>query len=218
MAASETMLDICEIFYSIQGEGGYAGLPCIFIRLAGCNLECRWCDTTYARANGDKKNIDTVLAEIISFPTDLVMITGGEPLHQEGTTELITRLVSLKYRVLLNTNGSYPLSGLPKEITRVVDVKCPGSGEAASFLQSNISCIRRQDEINFVIADMADFSWAISFINDKLDDIETNIYFTPAYGLLDSKELADWILNAKNGKIRLGIQLHKIIWGVKRGV
>jgi len=218
MAISETMLDICEIFYSIQGESGYAGLPCIFIRLAGCNLDCRWCDTTYARANGDKKSIDTVLAEIESFPTDLVMITGGEPLHQKGTAELISRLVSLKYRVLLNTNGSYPLCGLPEEIIRIVDVKCPGSGEASSFLQSNIACIRREDEINFVITDRTDFDWALSFIYDKLEDIKTNIFFTPAYGLLDLKELADWILKKKNGKIRLGIQLHKIIWGAKRGV
>jgi 7-carboxy-7-deazaguanine synthase len=218
MATSETMLEISEIFYSIQGEGLHAGLPCIFIRLAGCNLDCSWCDTTYARANGNEKSIDTILAEIKSFPTDLVMITGGEPLHQKGTAELMSRLVSLKYQVLLNTNGSYSLSGLPEEIIWIVDVKCPGSGEVSSFLQSNCACIRRNDEINFVITDRMDFDWALSFVNDKLKDIETNIFFTPAYGLLDPKVLVDWILKTKNRKIRLGVQLHKIIWGEKKGV
>lgn len=218
MTISETNLNISEIFFSIQGEGTHTGLPCIFIRLAGCNLNCRWCDTKYARSGGEKKTIEEIFAEIKKYPGRLVMVTGGEPLHQEGTAGLLSSLIAEGYQVLLNTNGSYTLSGLPKNIIRCIDIKCPGSGESDSFLLSNVDFIHQNDEINFVISNREDFDWASSFVNGKLKDIDVNIFFTPAYGMLSPQTLAEWLLNSKNVKIRLGIQLHKIIWGEKRGV
>lgn len=218
MVTTETKLNISEIFFSIQGEGIHTGLPCIFIRLAGCNLNCRWCDTKYARGGGMEKTLGEILTEIENYPTRLVMVTGGEPLHQKGTAELLSSLIADDYKVLLNTNGSYPLSGLPEEVIRCIDIKCPGSGEADSFLQSNIHSINRNDEINFVISNREDFDWALSFMNGRLKGIDANIFFTPAFGMIDPKALAEWLLDSKNGKIRLGVQLHKIIWGEKKGV
>lgn len=214
----EFKLNVCEIFLSLQGEGGYAGLPCIFIRLAGCNLRCKWCDSSYAWENGTLMALKDILEKTRSFKTNLVMITGGEPLSQNDTYELTDTLICSGYKVIINTNGSYPLERLHKDAIKMVDVKCPRSGEESSFLLSNISCLTAEDEANFVICDRKDFDWALNFIENHMNLSPATIRFTPAFNILEPSLLADWILRVENIKIRLGMQLHKIIWGERKGV
>jgi 7-carboxy-7-deazaguanine synthase len=194
------MLNVCEIFYSLQGEGAYTGLPCVFIRLAGCNLRCRWCDSSYAWEDGSMMNLEDIYKKIKAYNCGLVMITGGEPLRQ------------------LNTNGSYPLEELPDRTIKMLDIKCPGSGEESSFLPSNIRFLNVNDEVNFVISDRKDFDWALKFIDDNLIEASASIRFTPAFNTLAEAELAKWILGTKDKKIRFGLQMHKIIWGERRGM
>ncbi len=209
---------ISEIFYSIQGESTYAGLPCVFIRLAGCNLRCSWCDTPYAREpeGGREMTGDDVTSEAAKYGCRLCEITGGEPLMQPEAAETAQRLVDLGYTVLLETNGSAPLKGLDKRVVKVVDVKCPSSGHAGSFLMENLGYITPADEMKFVISGREDYEFAKRFLEELLRGATLKILFAPVTPGLNPKELAQWIL--KDGlSVRLQLQLHKYIWGNERG-
>lgn len=210
---------VSEVFFSIQGESTHAGLPCIFVRLSGCNLRCLWCDTPYAQdmEGGYDLSIEDILKEIRKFRCHLVEITGGEPLIQEGTRPLINRLMVSGYTVLLETNGSVSLKDIDPLVTKVVDVKCPGSGQGGSFLMENLDFITPRDEIKFVIRDRGDYEFARGFVEERLHGKADKILFSPAHPEMNPEELARWIL--EDGlKVRLQPQIHKYIWGDRRGV
>jgi 7-carboxy-7-deazaguanine synthase len=202
-------LNICEIFYSLQGESTYSGLPCIFIRLSGCNLRCSWCDTTYAWSNGKEMSFEQILQEIRKYPCSLVEITGGEPLLQKRTIELMEVLHQEKYRILLETNGTQYLQNVPDYVVKIVDVKCPGSGFGESFLTENLNFLLPVDEIKFVLASREDYMFALNFIrNNALED--RILLFSPVIGHLAPETLAQWML--KDGvPAHLQLQLHKLL-------
>jgi 7-carboxy-7-deazaguanine synthase len=209
---------VSEIFLSIQGESSYAGLPCVFVRLSGCNLSCEWCDTAYARVEEGSRelSVDEVMAEVKGLRCTLAEITGGEPLMQADSKALARRLLDEGYRVLIETNGSVSLEGLPPEVVKVVDVKCPSSGQGGSFLLDNIEHITAADEIKFVIGDRADYEFATRFVSELVRDRTDKILFAPVRPALDPKELADWMLKDCS-KARLQLQLHSYIWKGERG-
>ncbi len=213
------MLNISEIFCSIQGESTYAGLPCIFIRLAGCNLRCDYCDTTYSYKSEITLSINDIITKIKEYdPVKLVEITGGEPLLQPEVFKLIESLHKNGYTILLETNGSISLKDVLDYAIKIVDVKCPGSGEENSFLIENLEYINKEkDEIKFVLSDNFDYNWAKDFVMKyKLNDYE--ILFSPVSEKLNAQDLAKWITENKLS-VRMQLQLHKIIWGKdKRGV
>lgn len=210
------MLNLSEIFYSIQGESTYAGLPCVFIRLAGCNLRCKYCDTTYSYETSFSLEPGEILLEIKKYePVKLVEITGGEPLLQSEIYNLFTILYDNDYKILLETNGSIDLEKVPQYVTKIVDVKCPGSGEENNFLLENLKHISpRKDEIKFVILDRQDYDWAKNFIT-KHNLQKYIILFSPILEKLKLKKLAKWITEDKL-PVRMQLQLHKIIWGKDR--
>lgn len=209
-------LDICEIFYSLQGESTYAGRPCIFIRLSGCNLNCSWCDTQYATQNPIPMSFNQILDKIINFNCSLVEITGGEPLLQKKTPDLIDVLIEQNYTVLLETNGSFNIQPVPAGCIRIIDIKCPSSNESDSFLKENFQSLTPQDEIKFVISNRKDYEFARSIILDELSGFPgSNIHLSPVFGRTPPEKLAAWILN-DNLPARLSLQQHKIIWGPDR--
>lgn len=209
---------VSEIFLSIQGESSYAGLPCVFIRLSGCNLSCTWCDTTYARVEERARdlNIDDVVAEVKGYRCKLAEITGGEPLLQAETRVLAERLLRDGYKVLLETNGSVGLKGLPEEVVKIVDIKCPSSGQEGSFLIENLNEITKEDEVKFVIGDRKDYEFAKRFIYEFIKLRTDKILFAPVKPDLDPKKLADWMLK-DCVDARLQLQLHSYIWEGERG-
>ncbi len=210
------MIQLYEIYNSIQGESTYAGLPCVFIRLSGCNLRCRYCDTEYAFEPEFALEIDDIVERIAEYePVKLVEITGGEPLCQEEVIPLMERLVELEYTVLLETNGSILLKDIPDEVRIIMDVKCPGSWEQESFLLDNLSYLKPdRDEIKFVLTDRFDYEFAIEFIHKYSLANYTNL-LSPILGELDPEELAGWIIDEKP-PVRLQLQLHRIIWDPDR--
>lgn len=206
-----------EIFHSIQGESTRAGLPCVFVRLTGCNLRCGYCDTTYAYDEGKEMSIARIAEAVSAHHCHLVEITGGEPLAQADTAELAEKLISLGHTVMVETNGTFDISVLPEEAIKIVDIKTPESGEAEKFLYENLKCLTKNDELKFVICSKCDFDWALHEIerNNLTGICPVNI--SPAAGKVSFQAAADWIL--KSGKnLRLNPQLHRIIWGDKRGV
>ncbi len=213
------MLNISEIFCSIQGESTYTGLPCIFIRLAGCNLRCDYCDTTYSYESDIPLSIDDIITTIQEYdPIKLVEITGGEPLLQPEVFQLIELLHKNGNTILLETNGSILLRSVPEFVIKIVDVKCPGSGEENSFLLENLEYINKEkDEIKFVLSDNFDYNWAKDFVMKyNLKDYE--ILFSPVSEKLEPQDLAKWITEDKL-PVRMQLQLHKMIWDKnKRGV
>jgi 7-carboxy-7-deazaguanine synthase len=212
-------LAISEIFKSIQGETSYAGRPCAFVRTVGCNLRCAWCDTAYAQeGEGIRLTTEEVLAEIERFGTDLVCVTGGEPLVQaDAVVELAQGLLERGHTVLLETNGTMDLSSVPEGVIRIMDVKCPGSGESDKLLPSNLAHLRPSDEAKFVIADRGDFDWAVAFIAERGLAGGPEILFAPVADRLEPRTLAKWILEA-GLEVRLQFQLHKLLWpGEDRG-
>jgi len=213
------MLKISEIFYSIQGESTYAGLPCIFIRLAGCNLRCNYCDTTYSYKSDITFSTNEIINKVKEYnPVKLIEITGGEPLLQSEVYKLFDSLHKDGYTVLLETNGSILLKDIPEYVIKIVDVKCPGSGEENSFLIENLEYIKiKNDQIKFVLTDNFDYNWAKDFIMKyKLNNYE--ILFSPVTDTLNPQDLAKWLIEDKLD-VRLQLQLHKIIWDKdKRGV
>ena len=213
-------LKVNEIFFSIQGESSHAGRPCAFIRLAGCNLRCSYCDTRYAYEEGTVQEISEIERQIRSFDCRLVEITGGEPLLQAETPELIRRLLDRDYTVLMETNGSLDIGGIDKRCVRIVDVKCPSSGESEKNRLENLAIITPNDEVKFVIGDRNDFDYAKGIISAHLSGREglKPPLISPVFGRIDPEILARWILE-DHLDVRLQIQLHKVIWGAEtRGV
>jgi 7-carboxy-7-deazaguanine synthase len=225
---------INEIFKSIQGESTYAGLPCIFVRLTGCNLRCRWCDTAYAFHGGTPRSVESVLEEVRQLACGdegqgeirLVEITGGEPLLQPETTTLAEELLANGYKVLVETSGERYVGELPREVVKIVDVKCPDSGEGGTFDMENLEALDGKDEIKFVIASRRDYEFARDFTaENRLAGRVHQVLFSPVtpdpegtWPGLDARELAEWIL-AERLPVRLGLQLHKFIWDpATRGV
>lgn len=210
------MLKVNEIFYSIQGESGYAGLPCIFIRLTGCNLRCAYCDTPYAYEEGETLSIAEILERIRSFHCPLVEITGGEPMLQRETPGLVTALLQEGYRVLVETNGSRDIDSLPDGAVCIMDIKCPGSGEAKQMDWKNIKRLKPGDQVKFVLTDEADYHWAKNHLPKIAENVEA--FLSPVPGRLDPAQLAEWMLG-DHLQVRLHLQLHKILWpDGKRGV
>ena len=213
------MLDVSEIYCSIQGESTYTGLPCVFVRLAGCNLRCNYCDTTYSYKSEITLSINDIITKVKEYdPVKLVEITGGEPLIQSEIYDLFTILFDNEYEILLETNGTIYLEKVPNHVTKIVDVKCPGSGEENSFLLENLEFINKEkDEIKFVLSDNFDYNWAKDFVM-KYNLIDYEILFSPVLEKLEPQKLAKWITE-DNLLVRMQLQLHKIIWGKdKRGV
>jgi 7-carboxy-7-deazaguanine synthase len=210
---------VCEIFYSIQGESSHAGYPCIFVRLAGCNLCCSYCDTVYAQTGGTKYSIAEIITALAQYPCRMVEVTGGEPLLQEQTPYLVRELLDRDYTVLLETNGTFTFGALDKRCIKIVDVKCPSSGEVNSF---NIEVLKNlnkhQDELKFVMVDRDDYEFARDFLQLHSGIIPEAVHFSPVLAELPVSELASWILD--DGLcVRCAPQLHRFIWpNAERGV
>lgn len=205
---------ITEIFYSIQGESSFAGLPCVFVRLTWCNLRCSWCDSEYTFTGGAEMSVSEVIEKVRSYGCKLVEITGGEPLVQKRECcELVTQLCDAGFTVLVETGGSLDTSVLDSRAIKILDVKCPGSGEADRNFWPNLDGLNARDEIKFVITDRADFDFAMQVIErHQLNTREPHILFSPVWNVVELKELADWILQSGvHGRMQL--QLHKYIWG-----
>ncbi len=217
---------LIEIYKSVQGESSFAGLPCIFVRLAGCNLRCSWCDSEYTFTGGHKMSLEEVLREVKELaPVKLVEITGGEPMLQEReVVPLMQRLLAENYEVLLETSGERPLKTVPKAVHKIVDVKCPGSGEGESFRIENLEALTLADEVKFVLSNRADYEFACDFTRTHgLEKRVGSVLFSPAFRkdagpqrdanncLLDPQQLVEWIL-ADGLNVRLGLQIHKFIW------
>jgi 7-carboxy-7-deazaguanine synthase len=206
------MLTVNEIFYSIQGESTRAGQPCVFVRLTACDLRCTWCDTDYAFYEGRKRSLDEVLNEVEGHGCPLVEITGGEPLLQEDVYPLMDRLLAAGNTVLLETGGHRPIARVPRGVVKIVDVKCPGSGEAERNDWSNLEALDPHDEVKFVIRDRADYEFALDVV--RRHDLATRcaaVLFSPVHGVLDPQTLSSWML-ADRVPARLQLQLHKYIW------
>ena len=209
---------VTEIFQSIQGESTYAGRPCIFVRLTGCNLRCRWCDTAYAFYGGTRMTVEEVLERVRALGGQdgaripLVELTGGEPMLQPEIHPLIEKLLAENYTVLIETSGERYLGTLPKEVVKIMDIKCPGSREGGTLDPKNLEVLDRKDEIKFVLADEADYAWAREFLGEhRLADIVGAVSFSPVFGELEPRQLSEWILRDRL-PVRLGLQLHKFIW------
>jgi 7-carboxy-7-deazaguanine synthase len=220
-------MQITEIYKSIQGESTHAGVPCVFVRLTGCNLRCSWCDSEYTFTGGHRMTLEQVLEEVAQLSPDggLVEITGGEPMLQEReVVPLMQRLLDAGYTVLLETSGERPLERVPKGVVKIVDVKCPNSGEPDTFHMENLETLDSQDEVKFVLSDRTDYEFARDFVGrHQLGRRVNAVLFSPAFSkdagggrdtshcLLDPRELAEWML-ADGIAARLGLQIHKFIW------
>ncbi len=211
-------MQITEIFHSIQGESSRVGLPCTFVRLTACNLRCRWCDTEYSFYGGTKMTLDEVMARVDSLGCRLVEITGGEPLLQQEVYALMERLLAKRYDVMLETSGERLIDQVPREVVKIVDVKCPDSGEADTFAGENLDHVQPHDELKFVVSTRRDYEFARDFTHDhKLTDRVAAVIFSPVHGELAPANLAGWMLEDQlESPIRFGGQLHKVIWGPDR--
>lgn len=205
-------LRITEIFHSLQGEGTRAGLPCTLIRLTGCDLRCRWCDTEYAFTGGTRMSFDAILAEVARLGCRLVEVTGGEPLLQPNVHGLMTRLLDDGYEVMLETGGHRDVSGVDPRVVRIVDLKAPGSGEVEQNLTANLDHLTARDEVKVVIADRVDYEWARAEVRRHRLDARLPVLFSVVHGELAPETLAGWILEDGLG-VRLQVQLHKLLWG-----
>jgi 7-carboxy-7-deazaguanine synthase len=224
---------LIEIYKSVQGESSFAGLPCIFVRLAGCNLRCSWCDSEYTFKGGYKQSLDEVEAAVAALtPVRLVEFTGGEPMLQERElVPLMDRMLNKDYTLMMETSGERPLGNVPKEVHKIVDVKCPGSGEGGTFRMENLDALTKRDEVKFVISDRGDYEFALEFTRDHgLEARVGSVLFSPAFKkapslerstsncALDPRELVEWML-ADGVPARLSLQIHKYIWEPqKKGV
>jgi len=213
------MLTINEIFHSIQGESTFAGEPCVFVRLTACDLRCRWCDTSYAFHEGRKMSVDEVLADVQARQCPVVEITGGEPLLQPDVYPLLQRLLDAGKTVLLETGGHRSIAAVPAAVHRIVDIKCPGSGESARNEWANLALLTPGDEVKFVIADRADYEWARDVVTrERLAERCRAVHFSPVHGELAARTLAEWVI-ADRLRVRVQLQLHKYIWSPEtRGV
>lgn len=205
-------LRVTEIFFSIQGESTWAGRPCAFIRLTGCNLRCVWCDTEYAFYEGRTMAVEEAAARLLEYGCELVEVTGGEPLLQPAVYPLIDRLLEAGRTVLVETSGAHDVSRLDPRVIKVMDLKCPGSGEAERNLWSNVSHLTPRDEVKFVIADRADYEWARAAVREHALAARVNaVLMSCVFGRLEAAQLAGWIL-ADRLPVRMQLQMHKHIW------
>jgi 7-carboxy-7-deazaguanine synthase len=213
------VLTINEIFQSIQGESTHVGRPCVFVRLTACDLRCSWCDTPYAFHEGRKMSVDDVLAQVSGYGCEVVEVTGGEPLLQNDVYPLMQRLLDAGHTVMLETGGHRSIAQVPSGVIRIVDVKCPGSGEADKNDWTNLDLLTSRDEVKFVIRDRADYEFARDVL--RRHDLTARcaaVLFSPVHGVLPPKDLAAWILEDRL-RVRLQLQVHKYIWGADvRGV
>ena len=204
-------MQITEIYKSIQGESRFAGLPCVFVRTTGCNLRCVWCDTDYAFYGGQKMTVEEIIQEVTARECKLVEITGGEPLLQEDVAELAKRLLDKGYEVLVETSGERDISVLDPAVIKIMDIKCPGSGESEKNRWQNLEYLTLEDEVKFVIKDRTDYEWSRQVVKMHALEERVRILFSPVWDELDLQELALWILDDKLN-VRYQIQLHKVIW------
>jgi len=209
---AEPTVRVTEIFHSIQGESTHAGWPCVFVRLTGCNLRCRWCDTEYAFHGGERRSVQSVVDEVLRLGCRRVEITGGEPLLQKATPELARRLLARGLEVLCETSGERDIDVLPEGVRRIVDFKAPGSGECQRNDWANVDRLRRGDEVKIVVADRGDFEWAVNIVRTHDLAARVPVHFSPVYRELEPAALADWIV-ASGLDVRLNLQLHKALWG-----
>jgi len=206
---------VCEIFTSIQGESSYAGMPCTFIRMTGCNLRCTYCDTTYAYEEGTELSVEEILGQAEKGGIPLIEITGGEPLLQGGVHALMGRLLQKEFAVLIETNGSQNIGEIDPRVRTILDLKTPGSGMSDRMDFSNLSRIRRNDEVKFVLTGRTDYEWSREIIYSNQLSGRCHILLSPAYGILPPEKLAQWII-ADRLPVRLNLPLHKYIYGIER--
>ena len=202
-----------EISYSIQGESSFAGWPCVLVRLSGCNLKCTYCDTAHASEPGKSMHIEGIVDQIKAYGCSLIEITGGEPLIQQETPALVRRLTDLDYTVLVETNGSLDISGIDSRAVKIVDIKCPSSGEVEANDMENLTRLQPHDEIKCVLGDTEDYLFAKE-IEKRLHvdlGLGNTVHFSPVHGRLDPRQLAHWIL-ADHLNVRLNLQIHKVVW------
>jgi len=209
---TEPTLRVTEIFRSLQGESTRAGFPCAFVRLTGCSLRCVWCDSAYAFHGGATMSVSEAVRRVDVLGTELVEVTGGEPLEQEGVYPLMDRLLALGKTVLLETGGHVPLDRVDPRVVKIVDVKAPGSGMEAANLPENLERLGPRDELKFVLADRRDFDWALAKVAESDVDRRNVVTFSPVWEGLAASDLAGWIRDCGR-PIRLGVQLHKLLWG-----
>ncbi len=211
-----TRLRITEIFHSIQGESSRIGLPTVFVRLTGCPLRCSWCDTEYAFNGGEMTTIATVLERVAAFSCPTVCVTGGEPLAQKACLPLLIALCDAGYSVSLETSGALDITEVDARVSRIVDLKAPGSGESERNLLSNLDQLRPSDEVKVVLASEADYLWARQQLADLALARRCPVLFSPVQGQLDPARLAEWIVRDRL-PVRFQLQLHKVLWGAEKG-
>lgn len=217
---AEPFLRVTEIFHSIQGESTWAGVPCTFVRLTGCPLRCTWCDTEYAFHGGHRMTFDEILTEVRSHPARVVEVTGGEPLAHPGAFELTRLLLDAGFTVLVETSGAFDVSPLDPRAHKIMDLKCPGSGEVSRNRYENLPHLTDRDEVKFVVQDRVDYEWARSAIIEHGLDARVEdgtlraILMSPVWGAIDLEELAGWILEDAL-PVRFQVQVHKLIWGAE---
>lgn len=209
-------LKVSEIFYSLQGEARTAGAPTVFVRLTGCPLRCRYCDTEYAFSGGERLSVAQILDTVGQYDTRLVTVTGGEPLAQKEALNLLAELCDTGYEVSLETSGALDIRPVDPRVSVVLDIKTPGSGECDRNLLSNLGHLYSKDQVKFVVCDRADYEWAREFVDEHKLARVCEVWMSPAAGELDPGELADWILQDRL-PVRLQLQLHKLLWGDQRG-
>jgi 7-carboxy-7-deazaguanine synthase len=212
----DAKLRVSEIFHSIQGESTRVGLPTVFVRLTGCPLRCSWCDTEYAFAGGEAMTIPQVLERVAGHGCPTVCVTGGEPLAQKPCPELLTALCDAGYSVSLETSGALDVCGLDARVSRIVDLKAPGSSECERNLWENLACLNARDELKLVLASEADYEWAKSLITTRRLNEICPVLFSPVADKLDPAQLAEWILRDRL-QVRFQLQMHKVLWSEPRG-
>lgn len=216
-AANADQLKITEIFLSLQGETRSVGWPTVFIRLTGCPLRCSWCDTAYAFSGGEWMSHQEIVAAVQEHPVKHVTVTGGEPLAQEGCHELLIQLADLRFEVSLETSGAIDVGKVDRRITKIVDLKAPGSGESDKNLWSNLDYLNEKDQVKFVIKDRADYDWAQEKVAEYKLNEKSEVLYSPVADIMSEKQLADWIVKDA-APVRFQIQLHKHLWGDQPGV
>lgn len=205
------ILRVTEIFHSIQGESSYAGRPCVFVRLTGCPLRCRWCDSEYAFSGGTEMTVPEVLDRVRAYHCPLVEVTGGEPLHQKEAPPLIAALCAEGFEVLVETSGGIDISSVDPRAHVILDVKCPGSRMTERMDWENLKRVRQKDEVKFVLKDRGDYEWASAIVRAHGLAQRCTVLFGPVFGELEPRQLAEWIL-ADRLPVRLQLQLHKYVW------
>lgn len=207
----KSTMRITEIYQSIQGESSYAGLPCVFVRTTGCDLRCSWCDSEFTFSGGKQMTLDQIMREVEGYACEMVELTGGEPLLQPEIYELATRLADSQHTVLIETGGHRDISKLDPRVIRIMDLKCPASGECERNLWSNLEHLRAIDEVKFVIADRADYEWTLKTIREHRLEERTKLLISTAFGMIDAAQVVGWMLEDRL-RARFQLQLHKYIW------